>query len=76
MRRNTGNLINEQFCGNIQSGVVHNLDFEQKQCKINEIINKGHDIAFDFLWEASKRNFRKCEWCFENFKLKYKMDNN
>ena len=63
MRRNTGNMRGEQYCGNTHKMEVHDLDRETTNCQVNEIILAGHDRPFNSLAEAHGAGFDNCAWC-------------
>lgn len=63
MRRNSGNMRGEQYCGNINTTEVHDLDKEKTTCQIDKIIASGHDKPFDTLGTAHAAGYDNCHWC-------------
>ena len=63
MRRRTGNMNGERYCGNVNKYQVHDLDNEQTNCQIDEIIKAGHDKPFTSLPSAHGAGYSDCDWC-------------
>ncbi|MCJ9429668.1 hypothetical protein [Kordiimonas marina] len=63
MRRRTGNMNGERYCGNANTMEVHDLDNEQTNCQIDEIIRAGHDRPFHTLSAAHIAGHDNCAWC-------------
>ncbi len=65
MRRFKGNSNGERYIGNKITREVHDLDNEKPQCKIDETIESGIDVAFKYWYEAKMNNYSICRYCFE-----------
>ena len=63
MRRYTGNMNGERYCGNTNKKEVHDLDQEKANCQINEIINAEHDRPFISLISAQISGYDNCAYC-------------
>lgn len=63
MRRYSGNMKGEKYCGNVNKMEVHDLDNEKVNCQIDEILRAGHDRPFDSLSSASTAGYDNCFWC-------------
>jgi hypothetical protein len=63
MRRYTGNMNGERYCGNVHKNEVHDLDNEQTNCQIDEIIRAGHDKPYTSLASAYANRMKDCDWC-------------
>jgi hypothetical protein len=63
MRRYSGHMHGERYCGNVNKYEVHDLDNEKTNCQIDEIIKAGHDKPFDMLDSAHKAGMDDCAWC-------------
>jgi len=63
MRRYSGNMQGERYCGNVHKMEVHDLDNEKTNCQIDEIIRAGHDKPFTTLEAARAAGMKKCDWC-------------
>jgi len=63
MRRYSGHMWGEQYCGNIHKLEVHDLDNEKTNCQIDEIIKAGHDKPFTTLDSAHAAGIDNCDWC-------------
>lgn len=64
-RRNRGNMNGERYLGNTNTKEVHDLDYENTNCQIDEIIKAGHDKPFNSLHDAYKQGYNNCYWCIE-----------
>lgn len=64
MRRYKSHTNGERYVGNITSKVVHDLDNEKPQCRIDETIESGNDVAFKYWYEAKLKNYFVCNHCF------------
>ena len=63
MRRHTGNMNGERYCGNVNTMEVHDLDNEKAQCQIDTIISNGHDRPYRSLQAAHSAGFDNGAWC-------------
>lgn len=63
MRRNSGNMNGERYCGNVHKKEVHDLDNEKTSCQVDEIIKAGHDKPFTSLSSAHAAGMEDCGWC-------------
>ena len=65
-KRHRGNMNGEQYCGNINTMEVHDLDNEDTTsngCQIDEIIRAGHDRPFNSLQVAHTQGYDNCAKC-------------
>jgi hypothetical protein len=62
-RRQGYPLYGARFCGNTSKKEVHDLDNEKVVCQIDEIVQAGHAIPFNTLYEAQMKGFDNCDWC-------------
>ncbi|HEX3184358.1 MAG TPA: hypothetical protein VHQ94_06165 [Pyrinomonadaceae bacterium] len=67
MRRFVGNMNGEQYLANANPAqrVVHDLDPEMVECRIDEIINAGTAEPFRSEADARAAGFGNCEHCIE-----------
>ena len=67
MRRFVGNINGEQYLANANPAqrVVHDLDPEMVECRIDEIINAGTAEPFRSEADARAAGFGNCEHCIE-----------
>lgn len=63
MRRYSGNMNGERYCGNTNTKEVHDLDNEKTSCQIDEIIRANHDKPFTLLTSAQNQGFDNCHYC-------------
>lgn len=63
MRRHTGHMNGEKYCGNSNKKEVHDLDIEKTGCQIDEIIRAGHDVPFSSLATAHSLGYDNCSHC-------------
>ncbi len=63
MRRHSGNMNGERYCGNSHKMEVHDLDDENTNCQIDEIIRAGNDRPFSNLDSAHRAGHDNCAWC-------------
>ena len=63
MRRFRNHLHRERFCGNTLTHEVHDLDNEREDCRIDDIIDEGHDRPFFSLQQAHYARFYKRHDC-------------
>ncbi len=63
VRRWAGNMNGEQFLGNAQRKVVHDLDRESDRCLIAETIGAGHDVPFEQVADALRKGYDRCDHC-------------
>lgn len=63
MRRYSGHMNGEKYCGNVNKKEVHDLDNEKTNCQIDEIIRAGHDKPFTSLSAAHAASMDDCAYC-------------
>jgi len=65
MRRFTGKMNGEQYLANTNAGtkVVHDLDPEMVECRIDEIITAGNDKPFSSQYAANAGGYADCRYC-------------
>lgn len=68
MKRYTGNMNGEKYCGNTNKSEVHDLDNEKTNCQIDEIINAHHDKPFTSLSSAHAAGYDDCDYCLPSSK--------
>lgn len=58
-------LYGKQYCGNIKTMEVHDLDRSNPNCKINKIIVQGWAVTFvpDTLVQAYREGYKDCRFC-------------
>jgi hypothetical protein len=71
MRRFTGKINGEQYLADASGAerVVHDLDPEMVECRIDEVINAGAAQPFKSEAAANAAGFRNCEHCIEPLHL-------
>lgn len=62
-RRTAGNMHDQQFLGNTHTKEVHDLDNEQENCRIDAIIEAGHDKPYIYLVQAHQDGYDNCANC-------------
>jgi hypothetical protein len=65
-RRWRGNMNGQQYLGNTNEWVIHNLDSEDRTrdgCRIDEIIDAGNDRPFTSLVTALGLGYDSCGKC-------------
>jgi len=62
-RRETGHMNGQQFLANTKTREVHDLDNEQDRCRIDAIIDAGHDKPYIFLHQAHQDGYDNCGYC-------------
>lgn len=62
-RRQGYPLYGAQYCGNKNEKEVHDLDNEKTQCQIDEIIQAGHAVPFNYLTDAHNQGYDNCAYC-------------
>jgi len=72
MRRYSGHLLGEQFCGNKLKKEVHDLDQEKPECQINEILYAGNEVPFKKLSDAFRSGYDSCPYCIKWYEEKTK----
>jgi hypothetical protein len=67
MRRDGPPTYGKRFFGNKDTKVVHDLDNEKPQCRINKIFFDGDAVVFtpDTLVQARREGFYKSHVCIE-----------
>lgn len=63
MRRFQGHLNGERYCADLSGMIVHDLDFEKPECRIQSILESGTEKSFDSLLEAVIHQFAPCPFC-------------
>ncbi len=61
-------MSGERFLGDSISKVVHDLEKEKLQCKIDEIVRSGKEQPFKSLKDANLEGFNNCQFCLNNSK--------
>ncbi|HEU4434620.1 MAG TPA: hypothetical protein VFR51_14650 [Pyrinomonadaceae bacterium] len=71
MRRFNGKMNGEQYLANthVAKRVVHDLDPEMVECRIDEIINAGTAEPFNSAAAANAAGYNNCEHCIEPLHL-------
>jgi hypothetical protein len=67
MRRFNGKMNGERYLAHTTAGrkVVHDLDPEMVECRIDDIINAGTVQPFKSQSDANAAGFKNCEHCIE-----------
>ncbi len=60
----TRDMNGERYLGDALKLVLHDLDREHKDCKIDEIVAGGRDRPFKLLWDAQREGYAVCAACF------------
>ena len=70
MRRDGPPVYGKRFLGNADTKVVHDLDNEKPQCRINEIIHAEHAVTFtpDTLVQARREGYYKSHSCISKLR--------
>ncbi len=63
MRRHRAHMNRERYCGNTLTHELHDLDNEREDCRIEEIIDEGHERGLVSLQQAHYFRFYKRHDC-------------
>ena len=71
MRRFSGKMNGEQYLANANPArrVVHDLDPEMVECRIDEIIDAGNAEPFQSQSAANAAGYNNCDHCIEPMHL-------
>lgn len=62
-RRTRGHMHGQRFLANTHTHEIHDLDNEKEVCRIDQIIDAGHDKPYIFLHQAHAEGFDNCGNC-------------
>lgn len=64
-RRFQGKLYGERFCGDPRTGLVHDLERETEECRLDDLFEVGCEQAFRSLADAHMDGYDSCPHCVE-----------
>jgi hypothetical protein len=64
-------MSGERYLGNSELKIVHDLEKENQQCRINDIIFSGKEIPFLILDEAHRKGFMDCNYCLQKVESQF-----
>ena len=72
MRRYTAYMSGERFLADSRSKIVHDLEKEKGECKIDEIVRAGKELPFKNLNDAVADEYSKCSYCLNKKENNFK----
>lgn len=64
-RRFEGKLYGERFCGDPRTGLVHDLDGELEDCRLDGSFEAGCEQGFHTLADAHMDGYDSCPHCIQ-----------